>query len=454
MAPRKPHIARTYAPIHFDDLDPHRFEDLIRELIYDFKEWQAIEATSRAGSDDGFDIRAFEKVARVTPLTDDDDEDDPHPMDGRRWMIQGKREKTIGPADLKKILADVDENDPPYGYILAASAVFSKKSYDVFREILRTKGVMEFYAWGSPELEDMLHLPKNDRILFTFFGLSLVTRRRSRTTEVRSAVIVKNKLHKVLGEPADEFSTYVLIRDINDIYYPYKGKYPDFNTNPRWVEREAFAHYPRGYVVHVRKHFAYVDRDLKEWNFTDDADLLYRKFAKDEGEEETNRAKIQRIRDLIDFLPRSKQGDFHLDGLVLYDDVVLVDPEGDRLYQCPHIYVDFSAHLNNYAGTRKYLSVGEANIEITDEWKRVEYFKTASRVGLKPPTTQDQRIVDLDGETIKAHLKGERDAETLYAIDDRYHEFHRGDIIPLRGEHKGETHYFRITHIQRTTLNE
>jgi hypothetical protein len=42
MAPRKPHIARTYAPIHFDDLDPHRFEDLVRELIYDFKEWQAI----------------------------------------------------------------------------------------------------------------------------------------------------------------------------------------------------------------------------------------------------------------------------------------------------------------------------------------------------------------------------------------------------------------------------
>jgi hypothetical protein len=83
MAPRKPHIARTYAPIHFNALDPHRFEDLVRELIYDFKEWQAIEATGRAGSDDGFDIRAFEKVSHAAPFTDDDDEDDPHPMDGR-----------------------------------------------------------------------------------------------------------------------------------------------------------------------------------------------------------------------------------------------------------------------------------------------------------------------------------------------------------------------------------
>ena len=75
---------------------------------------QAIEATGKAGSDDGFDIRAFEKIARAAPLTDDDGDDEAHPMDGRRWINQGKRERTIGPADIKKIPADVDENDPPY----------------------------------------------------------------------------------------------------------------------------------------------------------------------------------------------------------------------------------------------------------------------------------------------------------------------------------------------------
>jgi hypothetical protein len=102
MTTRKAQIARTYAPIHFDDLDPHRFEDLVRELIYDFRDWQTIEATGRAGGDDGFDIRAFEKVIRAAPREDDESEDDIHPMDGRRWMIQGKREKTITPADIKK----------------------------------------------------------------------------------------------------------------------------------------------------------------------------------------------------------------------------------------------------------------------------------------------------------------------------------------------------------------
>jgi hypothetical protein len=32
---------------------------LVRELIYDLKDWQSIEATGRGGNDDGFDIRAY-----------------------------------------------------------------------------------------------------------------------------------------------------------------------------------------------------------------------------------------------------------------------------------------------------------------------------------------------------------------------------------------------------------
>jgi len=44
MARKKPVVTRTFAPIHFEDLDPHRFEDLVRELIYDFRDWQSIEA--------------------------------------------------------------------------------------------------------------------------------------------------------------------------------------------------------------------------------------------------------------------------------------------------------------------------------------------------------------------------------------------------------------------------
>lgn len=54
---------RTINPLHFEDLEPHRFEDLVRQLIYDFREWHRLEATGRQGSEDGFDIRGWEVQA-------------------------------------------------------------------------------------------------------------------------------------------------------------------------------------------------------------------------------------------------------------------------------------------------------------------------------------------------------------------------------------------------------
>jgi hypothetical protein len=217
----KPNITRTYGPIHFEDLDPHRFEDLIRELIYDYKDWQSIEATGRSGSDDGFDVRAYEKTNVVSYSENESFEEieEVHPMEGNLWMIQGKREKEIGPTKVKKILSDINPLNPPYGYILAASTNFSKESYDIFREVLRKRGVMEFYLWGKAELEDMLHLPKNDRILFTFFGISLTSKRRARTTEVRAIVNLKNKFFRIIGMN-EEFNQSILIRDLKDTNYP------------------------------------------------------------------------------------------------------------------------------------------------------------------------------------------------------------------------------------------
>jgi hypothetical protein len=233
----KAHVSRTFAPIHFEDLDPHRFEDLVRELIYEFKDWQSIEATGRSGSDEGFDVRAFEKQSEETPLLEEDDEEVNrvgNPMEGNLWMVQCKREKEIGPTKVAEIIDQgVDRNNPPYGYILAASVNFPKKSYDTFRSKLRGLGVMEFYLWGKAELEDMLHMPKNDRLLFTYFGISLVTRRRSRATEIRSIIANKNKLYSAVSENINQnFNTQILVRDIKDTKYPYPEEYPDFKTNP------------------------------------------------------------------------------------------------------------------------------------------------------------------------------------------------------------------------------
>jgi hypothetical protein len=152
--------------------------------------------TGRSGSDDGYDIRAFEKRLDSPANQDlDTDRDEPVTVEGNRWMIQCKREKELGPTRIRVIIADaVQASDPPYGYILAAPANFSKKAYDAFRTELSERGVQEFHLFGRAELEDMLFMPKNDRVLFAFFGVSLASKKRTRVTEIRAAANNKNKL--------------------------------------------------------------------------------------------------------------------------------------------------------------------------------------------------------------------------------------------------------------------
>jgi hypothetical protein len=453
---RKPVVTRTFAPIHFEDLDPHRFEDLIRELIYDFRDWRSIEATGRAGSDDGFDIRAYEKPAAQDQPDDQDEETEPlHPMDGPRWMIQGKREKTLTPSAVKKILTDVDASDPPYGYILAASAVFSKASYDLFREELRKKGVMEFYLWGRSELEDMLHLPKNDRILFTFFGISLVSRRRSRATEVRASVTTKNKLYRVLGDPQSMIEKNVLLRDINDVHYPYKDEHPAFDKQPSWIERVVGRHHPRGLLIRHREFYAFVDRDKKEWDFTDHTDSLFSKRdVLSEAERKEHWKTQKEVRDIWKFLPRARQATFEIEALLNYSDILIVDPNGDERYGYPHLYTDFKGTKGPYDSFYETLSVRGEEIDLDESWRRVDFFpKRLPIPAIKPRVITGEKIV-LPPEVLK-DIREYREMDTLYAADGRFDFLRQRDIVAVAdsAQQAGEPErHLQILHIQRGPL--
>ena len=85
---------RTIGPLHF--------EDLVRQLAYDFRQWRSLEATGRGGADGGFDVRGWEMVqhealaAVEQSLDSEEDETIPTDLD-RLWLIQCKRERAIGP---------------------------------------------------------------------------------------------------------------------------------------------------------------------------------------------------------------------------------------------------------------------------------------------------------------------------------------------------------------------
>jgi hypothetical protein len=127
-------------------------------------------------------------------------------------VIQCQREKSISPAKIRTILEEFFKGDTRrYGYILAAACDFSKKARDTAASIFREHGAQEFLLWGKGELEDLLIQPKNDNLLFAYFGISLQVRRRSMRTEVRSKLTLKRKLVKEFGGLQGTHFKHVLI---------------------------------------------------------------------------------------------------------------------------------------------------------------------------------------------------------------------------------------------------
>jgi hypothetical protein len=149
---------RTIGPLHLEDLEPRRFEDMIRQLVYDFRTWRMLEATGRSGSDDGFDARGFEIVAGDEAPRESGEEEDadelPAALNDRIWLVQCKREKAPQPKTLQKYLDGVAEEERKqlYGMIFAAACDFSKSARDAFRAKTRAFGLAEAYLWGKGEL--------------------------------------------------------------------------------------------------------------------------------------------------------------------------------------------------------------------------------------------------------------------------------------------------------------
>src|SRR5688572_20724517 len=115
--------SRTVNPLHFEDLEPHRFEDLVRQLAHDFRPWRSLDATGRLGRDEGVDIRGIE-LHLAQPQGDEDSETEPVPTEDRVWVIQCKRAKAFAAADARRIVTEAvpDGSDPPYGLVIAVAA--------------------------------------------------------------------------------------------------------------------------------------------------------------------------------------------------------------------------------------------------------------------------------------------------------------------------------------------
>lgn len=424
-------ITKTLGPIHFEDLEPHRFEDLVRQLIYDFRDWQNIEATGRSGSDDGFDVRAWEKV--YTSDNQEEEEEDNQKdrfLSGNLWMIQCKREKEIGPSQVLKIIEEsINKENLPYGYILVAPTNFSKSAYDKFRETLRKRGVQEFYLWGKANLEDMLYMPKNDRILFSFFGISLIARRRSRRTEIRFIVNNKNKLFRIFGDAQNnhDFFRSFLARDIKDLHYPWRKEYKDFDEFPRWKEYIAYQYHPLGLLCKVHEYYAYMDQDKKQWDFIRKVDLLNRQGDSQRRYQRKTDDFDKKVADFWEHLPYKNKAKLTVEGLIEFEYMEVIDEKGDSYYDFPHIYVDFKGKNGPFADFWNYLIINNREIDLrNEEYKQIAFFPKEFPL-IQQGVVHKDRIIELSMRTAQ-RIKNDN-IKDLTTIDNRYDFLNQRDQI-------------------------
>lgn len=341
--PRRPTTTRTLNPLPFEHLEPKRFEDLIRQLLYDFRRWRKLEATGRAGSDGGFDARGWEVIgssendSSVEP--DDDDEGD---SQDRLWLIQCKRERKLTPKKMQQYLDEIDGSSRMglYGIVFAAAADFSKATRDTLATWCATHGIAEWMIWGKAEIEDLLFQPKNDHLLFAYFGISLQIRRRSSRAIIRSIVTTKRKLKSRLESRGHNLP--VVIRDPTDDRYPITDRsVPVEKRDHRWRVFSSGDVTHKGLTLTVARFFAFVDDDGVSWDIADaHNDGRVHKFDNPWGEDDDHDLRRQ-IREYWETLPEKNRCFVTVVAYLPLGIILEVDEIGDDITDHPHIFIDW-----------------------------------------------------------------------------------------------------------------
>lgn len=330
-------ISRTLGPLHFEDLEPHRFEDLVRQLAYGFRTWSALEATGRLGNDEGVDIRGIEVgVARPLPGTEPDDidlteEEDPISFE-REWRIQCKRYRTLRPGEMKKVVADLvpDVANPPHGVVVAAACDVSGRAIETFHTEAAQLGVREHFLWTNAHIEDMLFRPEYDHLLFAYFGVSLRVRRASRLQEVRSRIALKRKLTRAFSVSDLTESLHlreVIVRDLEYSGRLLRSDLRDYDSldYPPWHKVWAVGFHPVGLAVQTGRFDGWLRGD-GVWDILEATESLQAQSRRDP----------EAYTQYLEAVPEDERVSVARMALLPYRAILEVDPLGDFLLDEEH----------------------------------------------------------------------------------------------------------------------
>jgi hypothetical protein len=117
--------------------------------------------------------------------------------------------------------------------------------------------------WGKAEIEDQLFQPKNDHLLFAYFGVSLQMRRRSLKTEIRARLAMKRKALRI-SSPIRSARTRRIGRALS---LSRRRRASEPAARGRWKVYRFESCGPFGIELLYRRHFAVIAEDGEAWDF-------------------------------------------------------------------------------------------------------------------------------------------------------------------------------------------
>lgn len=176
--------------LHFEDLEPRRFEELGYQLLSRLYKWDRLDHTGVCGNDGGVDIYG------VT-------------IDGIHSYCQVKRYQKLTKSDIKGIYSTILSNnpngiEPNAKFILICGCDLNKQVLDVAYEEGRKSGFEKIELYSRTRLESLLY-NGHRTLLRTFFGIgnrksesnASKIRKQARAKKYVESKLIRKSLDKI-----------------------------------------------------------------------------------------------------------------------------------------------------------------------------------------------------------------------------------------------------------------
>jgi hypothetical protein len=190
--------------------------------------------------------------------------------------------------------------------------------------------------------------------------------------------------HLSEGEIGTATRIPVLIRDPRDERYPMASRVPKFESRPPWRYYFFVGHgYPDHLDFILREYLASLDPATGEWDLLKGFDLGWPTHP-DLGDMPDEDKQWKRRRDAHAYwesvVPETARAHLVSQGLIHYDQVIAIDPDGDAWHEGPHLLVEYRRGESPFDLFHEYLEPARSGYSYTakqvsiDEAKRVHIF--------------------------------------------------------------------------------